>query len=239
MKSGEFPFAAVPGGPMQEFYLGTVLGSSALPFKINNGAPEVDDQLNWEEAYTAYEAFGAVLGTVFREKNIEYNKCDDLDPHQNNIFFDKSSNTITWIDLDMLGGKLSGTSTTKLGGQEPALHQALRHAYWQGIFMGKRPIHSYLFEKGVLAFHPDANAEGILKLKSERDRIFNNIRRLYESFANAFIQNYDPSDKKRQEMKNYFRTTFVFPFNENPQWKDPEERKFGIYDPFVCYELKE
>ena len=69
------------------------------------------------------------------------------------------------------------------------------------------------------------------RLIGERDRLFANIKGLYESFANAFIENYNPDDEAN--LKEYFRKTFVFPFNIQPGWCVDDADKF--YDEDECY----
>lgn len=77
--------------------------SDCFKFSVNDNfeAQGVD----WSEALEAYRAFGAVLGALFKERKINYRNDYSLDIKPDNLFFDQSTNTITWIDLEWLGGK--------------------------------------------------------------------------------------------------------------------------------------
>ncbi len=152
----------------------------------------------------AYEALGAVVGGLFKKHNLDLS-TKALDLHHNNIFFNELTNTITWIDLEMLGDHLSGG----LPGLESTLAYALKDIQLSTFL---KELHN-----GARIFYPDADELTIRLLKQERDRLFNNIRELYESFADAFIQNYNPSDA--QHIKAYFKEKFIYPYNDNPRWQ--------------------
>jgi hypothetical protein len=163
-------------------------------------------ETDWEKTRIAYEALGAVVGGLFKKHNLDLG-TKALDLHHNNIFFNELTNTITWIDLEMLGDHLSGG----LPGRESTLVYALKDKLLS-TFLNE-------FHNGARIFYPDADEHTIRLLKQERNRLFNNIRELYESFADAFIQNYNPSDAQR--IKAYFKEKFIYPYNDNPRWQVP------------------
>jgi hypothetical protein len=128
--------------------------------------------------------------------------------------------------LQRLGERFTGVSTP--GSQDfNTLDFAVRYdSMWEAVFSkisgGRRG--GFWFYWGAKAFYPDGDAHTIELLKQERDRVFNNIKRLYESFANAFIQNYNPSEALR--IKQYFRDRFIYPYNDSPSWQvaTPEDK---------------
>ncbi len=183
-----------------------------ISFEISKDIPVLVDRINWEKSCIAYEALGAVLGTFFKEYHLSHDD-EGLDLHHNNLFFNEENNTITWIDLQWLGTHLSGRTPV---GKRPQLilAQALNHAWWENFFMNQS-----FFAEGVKKGFPaadDLTSELHSLLINERNRLFSNIKHLYESFANAFIQKYNPKDEAN--LKEYFKRMFVFPFNGHPKW---------------------
>ena len=53
---------------------------------------------DFKELQEAYRALGGVLGQFFKHFKLPVGHYG-LDPHDNNIFFDKDKKVVTWIDL--------------------------------------------------------------------------------------------------------------------------------------------
>ena len=157
-------------------------GEAGVSFQIHEGIPVLVDRVDWEKSRKAYEALGAVLGAFFKKNGLSH-EDGGLDLHHNNLFFNEANNTITWVDLQWLGTFLSRRAPV---GKRPGLilAQALNHAWWESFFMS----HAF-FAEGIRNIFPKVNDPTHLRhsqLINERNRLFENIQHLYESFANAF-----------------------------------------------------
>lgn len=190
-------------------------------FETVENTPMVVSGIDWEKAANAYEALGAVMGKIFKEYNLNLDD-QSLDPHHDNLFFDEKNNTITLIDLEYLGARLTNNNKR---GRNRTLDFALNNENWQGIFRNTKDLGimggGNIFYHGVKTFYPDADAAMIEKLKEERNRLFDNIKHLYESFAEAFIQNYKPKEAK--EVRRYFRDNYEYLSNGRLYWmREPD-----------------
>jgi hypothetical protein len=135
------------------------------------------DNVDWQEIRTAYEALGAVIGAFFKKYNIDLN-TKQFDLHHNNVFFEPKSNTVTLIDLEFLGIHLSDQRTTNV---PSTLDEVLGHEYFKKVAPS--------FDNAMACLFNTADEETKVALQERRNQLLSNIRTLYESFANAFIQN--------------------------------------------------
>ena len=176
--------------------------SGHLLLNDNDKIPEIKE---------SYKALGGVLGQFFKKHNLS-------DCHHANLFVDLQKKVVTWIDLMSVGSKRKNPDEVTDGGLIGSLNYALRPIYWMQLLQSYGAYSSGSnydgrFDHAIQSFFPIEKRTPELQatLIKERDILFNNIRGIYEAFANAFIENYRPD--KREELEKFFRDMYIYPFN--------------------------
>jgi hypothetical protein len=177
----------------------------------------------------AYRAFGSVLGKYLKpfQKSshpVESGKLfetPELDPHANNIFYDASSKTVTWIDLQKTGEdfvKPKKDTYTTIG---YANHIIFGCFFYPGC-------RNQLFKNGLEFFFPDYETNPNLKIKllEERDKLFNAVRGILEAFVEGFASNWETKEDKKL-LREHFKERWHFPYST------PAEFFTNADEPFV------
>ncbi len=224
----------------------------SMKFNYSEHSIRLADSFDWGAAKKAYEATGAFIGLLFKKYNYNLDSWN-LDMHHDNLFFNPKTNTLNWIDLQWLGEDLNhrngGREPYHFNSNRPTtIGWALNHFYWLSVFEKDSsydsPDPSVIpyridgnFHNSIKSFLPDPSnmleEEKVQKMNSKntkkriesvkklRNELYKNIQSLYEAFALAFIQNYNPA--REVELKEFFKDSFNFPFNDNPRWQQETE----------------